>query len=106
MYNPAALDVQTRTAILNAMLALNTEMYVEDYPMQGQNFTGCYSMVSHQVDSTSPQSACGDQILSNVLNTPGLVEVNSQEHLGSYSSLISAIPGISTYFDSKYDIEE
>ena len=106
MYNPATLDVQTRTAILNAMLALNTEMYVEDYPMQGQNFTGCYSMVSHQVDSTSPQSACGDQILSNVLNTPGLVEVNSQEHLGSYSSLISAIPGISTYFDSKYDIEE
>ena len=105
MYNPAMLDVQTRTAILNAMLALNTEMYVEDYPMQGQNFTGCYSMVSHQVDSTSPQSACGDQILSNVLNTPGLVEVNSQEHLGSYSSLISAIPGISTYFDSKYDIE-
>ena len=106
MYNPAMLDVQTRTAILNAMLALNTEMYVEDYPMQGQNFTGCYSMISHQVDSTSPQSACGDQILSNVLNTPGLVEVNSQEHLGSYSSLISAIPGISTYFDSKYDIEE
>ena len=106
MYNPATLDVQTRTAILNAMLALNTEMYVEDYPMQGQNFTGCYSMVTHQVDSTSPQSACGDQILSNVLNTGGLVEVNSQEHLGSYSSLISAIPGISTYFDSKYEITE
>ena len=106
MYNPATLDVQTRTAILNAMLALNTEMYVEDYPMQGQNFTGCYSMVTHQVDSISPQSACGDQILSNVLNTGGLVEVNSQEHLGSYSSLISAIPGISTYFDSKYEIAE
>ena len=106
MYNPATLDVQTRTAILNAMLALNDEMYVEDYPMQGQNFTGCYSMVSHQVDSTSPQSACGDQILANVLNTGGLVEVNSQEHLGSYSSLISAIPGISTYFDSKYEIAE
>lgn len=106
MYNPATLDVQTRTAILNAMLALNTEMYVEDYPMQGQNYTGCYSMVTHQVDSTSPQSACGDQILSNVLNTGGLVEVNSQEHLGSYSSLISAIPGISTYFDSKYEITE
>jgi ABC-type phosphate/phosphonate transport system substrate-binding protein len=106
MYNPATLDVQTRTAILNALLALNTEMYVEDYPMQGQNYTGCYSMVSHQVDSTSPQEACGDQILSNVLNTPGLVEVNSQEHLGSYSDLISAIPGISTYFDSKYEITE
>jgi hypothetical protein len=44
--------------------------------------------------------------LANVLNTGGLVEVNSQEHLGSYSSLISAIPGISTYFDSKYEITE
>jgi len=54
----------------------------------------------------SPQEACGDQILSNVLNTGGLVEVNSQEHLGSYSSLISAIPGISSYFDSKYEIAE
>ena len=106
MYNPSTLDVQTRTAILNALLALNTEMYVEDYPMQGQNYTGCYSMVSHQVDSTSPMEACGDQILSNVLNTGGLVEVNSQEHLGSYSDLISAIPGISTYFDSKYEITE
>lgn len=106
MYNPATLDVQTRTAILNALLALNNEMYVEDYPIQGQNYTGCYSMVSHQVDSTSPQEACGDQILSNVLNTGGLVEVNSQEHLGSYSSLISAIPGISSYFDSKYEIAE
>lgn len=106
MYNPETLDVQTRTAILNAMLALNNEMYVQDYPMQGQNYTGCYSMVSHQVDSTSPQSACGDQILANVLNTPGLVEVNSQEHLGSYSSLIGAVPGISAYFDSKYDITE
>lgn len=106
MYNPATLDVQTRTAILNALLAMNSEMYVEDYSMQGQTYTGCYSMVSHQVDSTSPQAACGDQILGNVLNTPGLVEVNSQEHLGSYSGLISAIPGISSYFDSKYEITE
>ena len=106
MYNPATLDVQTRTAILNALLALNDEMYVEDYPIQGQNYTGCYSMVTQQVDSTSPVEVCGDQILSNVLNTGGLVEVNSQEHLGSYSSLISAIPGISSYFDSKYEITE
>ena len=36
MYNPATLDVQTRTAILNALLAMNSEMYVEDYSMQGQ----------------------------------------------------------------------
>jgi hypothetical protein len=106
MYNPAKLDVQTRTAILNALLSLNGEMYVENYSMQGQEYTGCYSMTTHMVDSTSPQNQCGDQILLNVLNTPGLVEANTQEHLGSYSSLISAIPGISSYFDSKFEITE
>ncbi|MEZ8002091.1 MAG: PhnD/SsuA/transferrin family substrate-binding protein [Candidatus Poseidoniaceae archaeon] len=106
MYNPAQLDVQTRTAILNALLSLNDEMYLENYTMQGQTFTGCYNTVSHIVDSTSPQNHCGDQILQNVLNTPGLVEANTQDHLGSYSSLISAIPGISAYFDSKFEIAE
>ena len=106
MYNPATLDVQTRTAILNALLSLNGEMYVENYTMQGQTFTGCYNMATHIVDSTSPQNQCGDQILTNVLNTPGLVEANTQEHLGSYSSLISAIPGISNYFDTKFEITE
>jgi len=106
MYNPAQLDVQTRTAILNALLSLNNEMYLENYTMQGQTFTGCYNTGSHMVDSTSPQNQCGDQILLNVLNTPGLVEANTQDHLGSYSSLISAIPGISAYFDSKFEIAE
>jgi hypothetical protein len=74
--------------------------------MQGQTFTGCDKTGSHMVDSTSPQNQCGDQILLNVLNTPGLVEANTQDHLGSYSSLISAIPGISAYFDSKFEIAE
>ncbi len=106
MYNPAQLDVQTRTAILNALLSLNNEMYLENYTMQGQTFTGCYNTGSHMVDSTSPQNQCGDQILQNVLNTPGLVEANTQDHLGSYSSLISAIPGISAYFDTKFEIAE
>ena len=106
MYNPAQLDVQTRTAILNALLSLNNEMYLENYTMQGQTFTGCYNTGSHMVDSTSPQNQCGDQILENVLNTPGLVEANTQDHLGSYSSLISAIPGISAYFDTKFEIAE
>ena len=106
MYNPAQLDVQTRTAILNALLSLNNEMYLENYTMQGQTVTGCYNTVSHMVDSTSPQNQCGDQILENVLNTPGLVEANTQDHLGSYSSLISAIPGISAYFDTKFEIAE
>ena len=106
MYNPDKLDVQTRTAILNALLAMNDEMYVVDYEMQGQTYTGCYNKITHQVDSDSERNICGGEIMSNILGTSGLVEANTQEHLGSYSSLISAIPGISTYYDTKYDISE
>ena len=106
MYNPDKLDVQTRTAILNALLAMNDEMYVVDYEMQGQTYTGCYNKITHQVDSDSERNICGGEIMSNILGTSGLVEANTQEHLGSYSSLISAIPGISTYYDTKYEITE
>ena len=102
MYNPEMINVQTRTAILNALLALNNEMYVVDYEMQGQTYTGCYNLITHQLDSESNENACGGNILSNVLGTPGLVEANTQEHLGSYSSLIGSIPGITAYFDDKY----
>ena len=105
MYNPDKLDVQTRTAILNALLSLNSEMYVEDYPMMGQTYTGCYDFNTHVVDSNQSKGECGDQILANILNTGGLVEVNTQEHMGIYGDLIGSIPGISTYFDTKYDIE-
>ena len=105
MYNPDKLDVQTRTAILNALLSLNSEMYVEDYPMNGQTFTGCYDLSTHVVDSNQSKGECGDQILANILNTGGLVEANTQEHMGVYGDLIGSIPGISTYFDTKYDIE-
>jgi len=44
--------------------------------------------------------------LANILNTPGLVRVTSQDHLGSYSELISNIPGISSYYNDKFEIEE
>ena len=104
MYNPEKLNVQTRTAILNALLAMNNEMYVEDYEMQGETYTGCYNIVTHQVDSEAERNTCGGEILGNILGTPGLVEANTQEHLGSYSSLIAAIPGISSYYDTKYEI--
>jgi len=106
MYNPDKLDVQTRTAILNALLAMNNEMYVVDYEMQGQKYTGCYNKITHQINSTSDRNICGGEIMSNILGTSGLVEANTQEHLGSYSSLISALPGISTYYDTKYEISE
>jgi ABC-type phosphate/phosphonate transport system substrate-binding protein len=105
MYNPDKLDVQTRTAILNALLSLNNQMYVEDYPIMGQTFTGCYDLSTHVVDSNHTKGECGDQILANILNTGGLVEVDTQEHMGIYGDLIGSIPGISTYFDTKYEIE-
>ncbi len=105
MYNPENINVQTRTAILNALLALNNEMYVVDYEINENTYTGCYNIVTHQVDSESNENVCGGNILENVLGTSGLVEANTQEHLGSYSSLIASIPGISTYYDTKYEIE-
>jgi len=44
-------------------------------------------------------------VLEHVLNTPGLVNVTAEEHLGTYSEAIIHIPGIEAYFDGKYDIE-
>jgi len=46
--------------------------------------------------------ADGAEILANVLETPGMSEVTSESHLGSYSDAISNIPGIDSYFDEKY----
>lgn len=45
----------------------------------------------------------GAEILDGVLNTPGISEVTTEGHLGSYSEAIGAIPGIAAYFDEKYD---
>ena len=44
----------------------------------------------------------GQNILESVLNTPGISQVNTEEHLGSYSEAISSIPGIAAYFEEKY----
>ena len=72
--------------------------------MRGETYTGCYDITVLQIDSTLEKNQCGDEILLNVLNTPGLTRVNTQEHLGSYSSLIVNIPGISAYYGEKFDI--
>ena len=45
----------------------------------------------------------GSEILDGVLNAPGISEVTTEGHLGSYSEAIGAIPGIAAYFDEKYD---
>ena len=54
------------------------------------------------VEMTTDSSA--SPILENVLNTPGIISTNTEEHLGSYSSLISNVPGISEYYGTKFDI--
>ena len=106
MYNPDRVDIQTRTAILNALLSMNDEMYVENHSMGGETYTGCLNVNTQVVDTEQPMNECGDQILMNILNTPGMVEVNTQEHMGIYGDLIGSIPGITTYFDTKYEIQE
>ena len=106
MYNPDRVDIQTRTAILNALLSMNDEMYVENHSMGGETYTGCLNVNTQVVDTEQPMNECGDQILMNILNTPGIVEVNTQEHMGIYGDLIGSITGITTYFDTKYEIQE
>ena len=66
--------------------------------------TGCLDVNANTVDKDIAASQCGDQILANILNTNGLVQADTETHLGIYGSLIGAIPGISNYFDTKYDI--
>ena len=106
MYNPELLDVYTRNAILNAMLSWSDEMWVENYSMGGDSYTGCYNTVTHQI-ADIPANQCGGEIISSVTSKGYKLKAgNSQNHLGSYSNLLSAIPGLSQYFhsDDKYGI--
>ena len=108
MYNPEKLDIHTRNAILNAMLSWNDEMWVDNYPMGGQNYTGCYNTVTHQV-ADIPMNQCGGEILSSVTSKGyGLKAGNSQNHLASYSDLLGSVPGLSEYYHSsdKYGITD
>jgi ABC-type phosphate/phosphonate transport system substrate-binding protein len=96
--NPAKQD-----AFVATMLAMSSEMWVEDYPIGDTNYTGCYSMTTDLV-ADIPQNTCGGEILQNVLENNGaVVSVTSQDHLGSYSDAIASIPGINAYFEDKYD---
>tara|TARA_B100001750_G_scaffold162246_3_gene131001 strand:- start:2420 stop:3418 length:999 start_codon:yes stop_codon:yes gene_type:complete len=45
----------------------------------------------------------GSAILENVLNTPGITATGSQEHLGSYSSALNNIPGLTMVYEEKYE---
>lgn len=108
MYNPEYMEDEMRDAILESMLSWGVEMWVEDYPMGNQTYTGCYNVVTHQV-SEMPINQCGSEIISSVTSKGyKLVAGNSQDHLGSYSDLLGSIPGLSEYYHSsdKYGITD
>ncbi|MAL05015.1 MAG: hypothetical protein CML76_03870 [Rhodobiaceae bacterium] len=98
MYNPEMMDMYTRAAILNALMDMNNEEWIDE----GDGY--CYNKVTHDVDREIGPNMCGDSILDEILNTGGLIAVNTQEHMGSYSDSISNVPGIAAYFEGKYDI--
>ncbi len=104
IYNPEKLDVQSRTAVLNAFISLNYEMYVENYSFAGKTYTGCYDISVHVIDEESDKETCGSEILDSIFNSAGVVRVTSQEHLSDFSDLISHIPGISTYYIEYFEI--
>jgi len=97
IYNPNYLDIQTRTAILNSLMTLNYKMYVENYSVMGNTYTGCYDISVHVIDEESPKNNCGSEILHNVLDSSGIITINSQDHLGEYSEIITNIPKIIEY---------
>jgi ABC-type phosphate/phosphonate transport system substrate-binding protein len=47
----------------------------------------------------------GRSMLSQILNTQGVVEVTTEEHLGSYGGLIEHVPGIKAYLGELYSSE-
>ena len=98
IYNPDLLDIQTRTAVLNALISLNYEMYLENFSTRGSVYTGCYDISVHVIDEESQKNTCGSEIMDNILGTSGLTRATSQEHLGQYSSFVAIIPGISSYY--------
>ena len=106
IYNPENLDMQSRTAILNAFISLNYEMYVENYSFAGKTYTGCYDISVHVIDEDSEKKTCGSEILKNIFDSIGIVRVTSQEHLGYFSDLITNIPGISEYYLQHYQISK
>ena len=92
MYNPAVLDVVTRTAFLNSMISLNYDMYLENFTTLGRKYTGCYDISIHKIDEESPRDACGSEILSNALHSTSVSRASSQSHLGQLSTSLENIP--------------
>tara|TARA_B100000945_G_scaffold297865_1_gene277271 strand:- start:2813 stop:4831 length:2019 start_codon:yes stop_codon:yes gene_type:complete len=94
MYNPSTIDSRSRAAILNALVSLNYQMYLENYSRPGfGTYTGCYDISIHKVNPDTDREMCGDEILNNILDSTGIVRTNSQEHLGLLSEVVSVVPG-------------
>ena len=74
-------------------------MYNPEYMDEAQANAVRAALVGMSTDDSA------SSILSDVLNTPGMVSATSEGHLGSYSELIQNVPGITTYYGDKYDIE-
>ena len=92
IYDPTILDVVSRTAILNSILSLNYEMFLDNFTTMGSEYTGCYDISIHKIDETSPRGACGSEILSNSLYSTGVSRATSQSQLGHLSTLIGNLP--------------
>jgi uncharacterized surface protein with fasciclin (FAS1) repeats len=60
-------------------------MYLEDYEMNGQNVTGCYNSVTHQVSNVS-QAICEDYMW-----TPAVDIAMTAMATGIHSSLVAAL---------------
>ena len=92
MYNPSNLSVVTRTTILNSLLSLNGEMYLENFTSLGRSYTGCYDISIHKVDDESPRGACGSEILKALFRSNGVSRTTTQAHLEGLNAMLSVLP--------------
>ena len=62
-------------------------------------------MVQTIQDAFAEMSSNSDdiEILQDVMSTPGITIIGTEDHLGHYGSLIEDVPGIEAYFNEKYD---
>ncbi len=94
MYNPELLDTRSRASIINALIDMNYDMYLENYSRPGMGtYTGCYDISVHKVFYEIPKESCGDEILKNILEGSGVARVTSQGHLGQFSDNLMLVPG-------------
>ena len=94
MYNPQILDTRSRASIINALIDMNYDMYLENYSRPGMGtYTGCYDISVHKVFHEIPKESCGDEILKNVLGGSGVARATSQGHLGQFSDDLMPVPG-------------